>query len=83
MRWVDVAGRAFRRTWTTHWRRQSVEVLPLSQPETVAKPPSRPPRAVRSHQSFRWQDRLASNAGVGTPQLRVTIAGVPAFLTMS
>src|SRR5262249_42634272 len=25
MRWVDVAGRAVRRTWTTHWRRQHVE----------------------------------------------------------
>jgi hypothetical protein len=30
MRWVDVAGRALRRTWTAHWRRQYVEVLPLA-----------------------------------------------------
>src|SRR5438874_1089780 len=25
-RWVDVAGRSLRRTWTAHWRRQHVEV---------------------------------------------------------
>ena len=29
IRWVDVAGRALRRTWMTHWRRQYVEILPL------------------------------------------------------
>jgi hypothetical protein len=29
IRWVDVAGRSFRRTWMAHWRRQYVEVLPL------------------------------------------------------
>ncbi len=77
MRWVDVAGRALRRTWTAHWRRQYVEVLPLAGSQPEAQPPPRPPRAVRSHQSFRWQDRLARNAGLGPPQLRVTVAGVP------
>lgn len=82
MRWVDVAGRAFRRKWTVHWRRQYVEVLPLAQPATVAKP-SRPPRSVRSHHRWSWQDRLACNAGLGTPHLCVTIAGVPAFLSVS
>jgi len=70
MRWVDVAGRALRRTWTAHWRRQYVEVLPLAQTQPEAKPPPRPPRAVRSHQSFRWQDRLARNGWWGPPQLR-------------
>jgi hypothetical protein len=83
MRWVDVAGRALRRTWIAHWRRQYVEVLPLSHGKQEAKPPPRPPRAVRSHQSFRWQDRLARNAGFGPPQLRVTVAGVPSFLAVS
>jgi hypothetical protein len=29
MRWVDVAGRALRRTWMIHWRSQYVEVIPL------------------------------------------------------
>jgi len=46
IRWVDVAGRALRRTWVAHWRRQYVEVIPLAQiPKSVAPP--RPPRAVR------------------------------------
>src|SRR5713101_3451341 len=39
MRWVDVAGRALRRTWTAHWRRQYVEILPLVQAQQEAKPP--------------------------------------------
>ena len=43
-------------------------------------PPPRPPRAVRSHQSFRWRDRLARNAWWAPPQWRVTVAGVSAFL---
>src|SRR5437773_2418056 len=30
IRWVDVAGRALRRTWTAHWRGQYVEVLALA-----------------------------------------------------
>src|SRR6266700_3305168 len=83
MRWVDVAGRALRRTWIAHWHRQYVEVLPLAQAQQEAKPPPRPPRAVRSHQSFRWQDRLARNAWWGPPQLRVNVAGVPDFLAMN
>ena len=80
IRWVDVAGRAFRRTWMTHWRKQFVEILPLVQTQLKAKPPARPPRAVRSHHRWRWQDRLARNAWFGPPQLRVSVAGVPAFL---
>jgi hypothetical protein len=44
---VDVAGRSLRRTWIAHWRRQYVEVLPLAQTQLGAKPPARPPRAVR------------------------------------
>jgi len=83
MRWVDVAGRALRRTWTAHWRRQYVEVLALAQAQQEAKPPPRPPRAIRSHHRWSWQDRLARNAGFGPPQLRVTVAGVPAFLAVS
>jgi hypothetical protein len=66
IQWVDVAGRALRRTWMTHWRRQYVEILPLVQTQQEAWPPARPPRAVRSHQSFRWQDRLACNAWLTT-----------------
>jgi hypothetical protein len=83
MRWVDVAGRALRRTWTAHWRRQYVEVLPLAGSQQEAKPPPRPPRAVRSHHRWSWQDRLARNAWWGPPQSRVTVAGVPAFLAMN
>jgi hypothetical protein len=83
MRWVDVAGRSLRRTWTSHWRRQYVEVLPLAGAPREAKRPPRPPRAVRSHHRWSWRDRLAGNAWWGPPQLRVTVAGVPAFLAMN
>jgi Transposase DDE domain len=83
MRWVDVAGRALRRTWMVHWRRQYVEVIPLAAISEKTSPPPRPPRAVRSHHRWRWQDRLACNAWWGPPQLRLTIAGVPAFLAVS
>ena len=79
MRWVDVAGRVLRRTWIAHWRRQYVEVLPVAQAQQEVKPP-RPPRALRSHYRWSWQDRLASNAWWGPPQLCIMVAGVPAFL---
>lgn len=79
MRWVDVAGRALRRTWIAHWRRQYVEILPVAQAQQEARPP-RPPRALRSHHRWSWQDRLASNEWWGPPQLRIMVAGVPAFL---
>jgi len=82
MRWVDVAGRELRRTWAAHWRRQYVEVLALAVIPKSISPPSRSPRAVRSHHRWSWQDRLARNAGLGPPQLRVSVAGVPAFLAM-
>jgi len=83
MRWVDVAGRSLRRTWTAHWLRQYVEVLPLAQAQQEAKPPPRPPRAFRSHHRWSWHDRLARNAGFGPPQLRITVAGVPSFLAVN
>ena len=83
MRWVDVAGRAFRRRWTAHWRRQYVEVLALPQTLPETKPPPRPPRAVRSRHRWSWQDRLNRNAWWGPPHVRITIAGVPAFLAAS
>jgi hypothetical protein len=83
MRWVDVAGRALRRTWTAHWRQQYVEILPLVQTQQEMVPPARPPRAVRSHRRWSWQDRLACNAGFGPPHWRVTIAGVPPVLAIS
>jgi hypothetical protein len=83
MGWVDVAGRALRRTWITHWRRQYVEILPLAEIPETPSPPPRPPRAIRSHHRWRWHDRLAWNAGWGPPPLRITVAGVPAFLTMN
>jgi len=82
MRWVDVAGRALRRTWTAHWRRQYVEVLPLAEMSKGVSPPARPPRAVRSHHRWNWPDRLAQNAWWGPPQLYITVAGVPAFLAI-
>jgi hypothetical protein len=82
IRWVDVAGRALRRAWTAHWRRQYVEILPLVQTQQEAKPPPRPPRAVRSHHRWSWQDRFACNAWFGPPQVRVSVAGVPACLAL-
>jgi hypothetical protein len=81
-RWVDVPGRTLRRTWTAHWRRQHVEVLPLAEIPKSVSPPPRPPRAIRSHHRWSWHDRLARNAWRGPPQLRVTVAGVPAFLAI-
>src|SRR5205807_9217460 len=83
MRWVDVAGRSLRRTWMGHWRRQHVEVIPLPAITEKPSPPPRPPRAVRSHRRWSWQDRLARNSWWGPPQLRVTVAGVPAFLAIN
>ncbi len=83
IRWVDVAGRALRRSWTAHWRRHYVEVLPLAQAQPEAKPPPRPPRALRSHHRWSWQDRLVCPAWWGPPQWRVTVAGVPAFLALN
>jgi hypothetical protein len=80
IRWIDVAGRALRRTWTTHWRRQYVELLPLPDTPPSLSPPLRPPRAVRSHHRWSWQDRLAYNAWSGPPHQRITVAGVPTFL---
>src|SRR2546421_11631827 len=83
IRWVDVAGRALRRTWMTHWRRQYVEILPLAGMPPSLSPPPRPPRAVRSHHRWSWQDRLACNAWFGPPQWRITGAFVPTSLAMS
>jgi hypothetical protein len=62
LRWVDVAGRALRRTWMAHWRSQYVEVILLTTTSEKTSPPPRPPRAVRSHHRWSWPDRLASNA---------------------
>jgi hypothetical protein len=73
IRWVDVAGRSFRRTWMAHWRRQYVEVLPLVRTQPEILPPPRPPRAIRSHHRWSWQDRLACNAWSGPPQWRITL----------
>jgi hypothetical protein len=83
IRWVDVAGRALRRTWTAHWRGQYVEVLTLAEASKNGLPPPRPPRAVRSHHRWSWHDRLLCNAWSGPPQWRITLAGVPAFLTVN
>jgi len=80
IRWVDVAGRRLRRSWMTHWRRQYVEILPLTDKPSSLSPLPRPPRAVRSHHRWSWQDRLAYNAWSGPPQQRITVAGVPTFL---
>jgi hypothetical protein len=83
IRWVDVAGRALRRTWMAHWRRQYVEVIPLVEILKSVPPPPRSPRAVRSHHRWNWRDRRACNAWWGPPQLRVTVAGVPTFLALN
>ena len=52
IRWVDVAGRALRRTWTAHWRGQYVEVLALAEASKNGLPPPRPSRAVRQASSL-------------------------------
>ena len=83
MRWMDVAGRALRRTWTAHWRCQYVEVFPLTVNSKKTSPPPRPPRAMRYHHRWSWQARLACNAWWGPAQQRVTMAGVPNFLAMT
>jgi len=79
-RWRDVPGRALRRTWMAHWRSQYVEVLALAEVPKQVSPPPRPPRAVRSHDRWSWSDRFARNAWWGSPQLRISVAGVPTFL---
>jgi len=66
MRWVDVAGRALRRTWTAHWRRQYVEVLPLAPAQLEAKPPPRPARAVRQASSLEVAGSARTQRLVGT-----------------
>jgi hypothetical protein len=81
-RWVDVAARSLRRTWTAHWRRQQVAVLSLAEFPQSVSPPPRPPRAIRSHRRWSWQDRLACNAWSGPAHLRVTVSGVPSFLAV-
>jgi hypothetical protein len=83
IRWVDVAGRALRRSWMTHWRSQHVEIIPLVECSQCVSPSPRPPRAVRSHYRWSWYNRLANNAWWGPPQLRITVAGVPAILTLN
>lgn len=80
IRWGDVAGRALRPTWMIHWRRQYVEILPLADMPPSLSPPPRLPRAVRSHNRWSWQDRLARNAWGGPPKPRITEAFVPTFL---
>ncbi len=82
MGWVDVAGRALRRIWMSYWRRHYVEILPRVQRPKYVSPPPRPLCAVRSHYRWSWDDRFARNAWGGPPQLRITVAGVPAFLVM-
>jgi len=82
-RWVDVAGRKLRRTWTAHWRQQHVEVIPLNADQQKTSPPPRSPRAIRSHRRWSWHDRLARNAWWGPPQMRISVAGVPSFLILS
>ncbi|GHO62883.1 hypothetical protein KSC_017750 [Ktedonobacter sp. SOSP1-52] len=82
IRWVDVAGRALRRTWTTHWQSQHAEIIPLVECPKRVSPPPHPPRAVRSHYRWSWPNRLARNAWWGPPQLCVTVAGVPAVLAI-
>jgi hypothetical protein len=59
IRWNDVAGRQLRRSWMTHWRQQTVTLDSLP---TNLSPPTRPPRAARSHRRLSWPERLGRNA---------------------
>jgi hypothetical protein len=80
MRWMDISARGIRRTWMTHWRGQQVEILVLDEQAQPVLSPPRPPREVRSHERWNWQDKQARNAWHGPPQYRIKIAGVPTFL---
>jgi hypothetical protein len=46
VRWVDVAGRVLRRTWTAHWRGHYVEGLALAEASKNGLPPPRLSRAL-------------------------------------
>ena len=46
-------------------------------------PPPRPPRSICFHHRWSWHDRLARNAWWRPSLLRITVAGVPAFLAVS
>jgi hypothetical protein len=63
IRWVDVAGRVLRRTWTAHWRRQYVEILPVAQAQQEDKPPPRP--LARSVRITAGVGRIGSHAMLG------------------
>ncbi len=65
IRWVDVAGRAFRRGWIAHWRHQYVEILPLT-----PIPPS------PSHQRALHVPCVPISAGVGLLDLLLMRGGV-------
>ena len=51
--------------------------------EVAAEPLQRGEAHARTREAGRIRDRLARNAWWGPPQLRVTVAGVPAFLAVS
>jgi hypothetical protein len=72
--WNDVAGRQLRRSWMAHWRQQTVTVSSL--PANLS-PPSRPPRAARSHQRLSWPERLGRNARGPLLVTSIQVTGVP------
>ncbi len=64
------------------FRRQVVEVLPLADLPTSLSPLLALLVRFGRHHRWRWLDQLARNAWWGPPQLRITVAGVPAFLAL-
>lgn len=80
IRWNDVAGRRLRRTWMTHWRSQTVTIVPLL---LVAQPPPRPPRAERAHRRLSWEERWRRNVRGPLPLAAISLAGIPQQMEMT
>lgn len=81
MRWEDVAARAARRRWRTHWQAQELTIEPCPDAPPAPPPSLRTDREERRHQRLSWRQRLARNAHLGPPRWSLTVAGVPSFLS--
>lgn len=73
IQWKDVAGRQLRRSWTAHWRQQTVTLASL--PASLS-PPASPPRAARSHRRLSWPERLGRNAREPLLVTSIQVTGV-------
>ncbi len=71
--WNDVSGRELRRSWMAHWRKQTVTLAAL--PASLS-PPTRPPRAARSHRRLSWLERWGRNAREPLLVTSIQVTGV-------